>query len=96
MPSYDLCPDVRISDISRQIAKAVTKIAKHTTGRITLAGHSVGGHLVARMAVGDLLPAEIIDRISHVMPVSPVGDLRPLRQISSLRYGLVQTKGRHS
>lgn len=80
MPSYDLCPDVRISDISRQIAKAVTKIAKRTMGRITLVGHSAGGHLVARMAVGDLLPAEIIDRISHVMPISPVGDLRPLRQ----------------
>ena len=96
MPSYDLCPDVRISDISRQIAKAVIEIAKRTTGKITLAGHSAGGHLVARMAVGDLLPAEIIDRISHVMPVSPVGDLRPLRQIASLRYGLVQTKGRHS
>ena len=80
MPSYDLCPDVRISDISRQIAKAVTKIAKRTMGRITLVGHSAGGHLVARMAVGDLLPAEIIDRISHVMPISTVGDLRPLRQ----------------
>ena len=80
MPSYDLCPGVRISDISQQIAKAVTEIAKRTTGKIALAGHSAGGHLVARMAVGDLLPAEIIDRISHVMPISPVGDLRPLRQ----------------
>ena len=76
MPSYDLCPDVRISDISQQIAKAVTETAKRTTGKIALAGHSAGGHLVARMAVGDLLPAEIMDRISRVMPISPVGDLR--------------------
>ena len=80
MPSYDLCPDVRISDISQQIAKAVTEIAKRTTGKIALAGHSAGGQLVARMAVGDLLPVEILDRISHVMPISPIGDLRPLRQ----------------
>lgn len=80
MPSYDLCPDVRISDISQQIAKAVTEIAKRTKGKIALAGHSAGGHLVARMAVGDLLQTEIMDRISHVMPISPVGDLRPLRQ----------------
>ena len=80
MPSYDLCPDVSIGDINQQIAKAVTEIANRTTGKITLAGHSAGGHLVARMAVGDLLPAEIMDRISHVMPISPVGDLRPLRQ----------------
>ena len=80
IPSYELCPDVRISDISRQIAKAVTEIAKRTTGKIVLAGHSAGGHLVARMAVGDLLPAETMGRVTHVMPISPLGDLRPLCQ----------------
>ena len=80
MPSYDLCPDVRNGEIGEKIAKAVTEIAKRTVGKIALVGHSAGGQLVARMAVGDLLPAEIMDQISHVMPISPVGDLRPLRQ----------------
>ena len=45
-----------------------------------MAGQSAGGQLVARMAVGDLLPTEIPDRISHVMPISPVSDLSQLRQ----------------
>ena len=78
LPSYDLCPEVRISDISRQIARAVQVISEHVEGAITLAGHSAGGHLVSRMGVGDLLPDAVHARIAHVMAISPVSDLRPL------------------
>ena len=79
VPSYDLCPTVRISEITRQIANAVNIISKRSTGRIALAGHSAGGHLVARMPVSGLLFPDVYARISHVMPISPLGDLRPLR-----------------
>jgi acetyl esterase/lipase len=82
MPSYDLCPEVRIADITRQISLAVTVAAARVEGRIALAGHSAGGHLVARMAVPGVLPGEVAARLSHVMPISPVADLRPLLQTS--------------
>ena len=32
MPSYTLCPDIRISGITRQIASAVSEIASRTSG----------------------------------------------------------------
>ena len=69
---------MRISDISRQIARAVQVIADRCAGAIVLAGHSAGGHLVSRMGVGDLLPDTVQARIAHVMAISPVSDLRPL------------------
>ncbi|GGG78182.1 esterase [Salipiger pallidus] len=78
MPSYDLCPDVRISGITAQIAAAVTAIAAEVPGPIRLAGHSAGGHLVARMPAPGVLPDDVAARIAHVMPISPLSDLRPL------------------
>jgi len=89
MPSYDLCPEVRIRDITRQIARAVTMAADRVTGPIALAGHSAGGHLVARMAVPGVLPVESAARLSHVLPISPVSDLRPLLRTSmNEQFGL--------
>ena len=82
MPSYDLCPDVRISEITRQIAVALAKVADRTQGPIVLAGHSAGGHLVARMMDPLLLPAEVRDRVVRIMPISPVADLEPLLDTS--------------
>lgn len=78
MPSYDLCPDVRIADITRQIARAIRTIADTQTGPLALAGHSAGGHLVSRMAQPGLLPTAIAERITTITPISPVSDLRPL------------------
>ena len=77
MPSYDLCPDVGIAEITRQIARAVTAIAQTRNGPLALAGHSAGGHLVARMAHAGLSKA-VKTRITRVVPISPVSDLRPL------------------
>jgi arylformamidase len=82
MPSYDLCPDVLIGDITRQIAAAVTRIAAEVDGPISLAGHSAGGHLVARMLDKGMLPPDVATRLRTVMPMSPVSDLRPLLQTS--------------
>jgi acetyl esterase/lipase len=82
LPSYDLCPTVRIATITQQIALAVTKIAAARPGPLCLAGHSAGGHLVARMMAPGMLPLAIQSRICHVMPISPLSDLRPLLQTS--------------
>lgn len=78
MPSYDLCPDVTIAQITGQIAKAVDFAAQQIAGRIALTGHSAGGHLVARMALPGVLPDEVAARLASVVPISPVADLRPL------------------
>ncbi|MEP1522279.1 alpha/beta hydrolase [Ascidiaceihabitans sp.] len=82
MPSYDLCPDVRIAGITQQIAQAVQVIAHRVPGPISLAGHSAGGHLVARMCAPGMLPSDVMSRIYHVMPISPLSDLEPLLQTS--------------
>ena len=82
MPSYDLCPDVSIAEITGQIAAAVTRTAEEVEGPISLAGHSAGGHLVARMLDKDLLAPEVGNRLRTVMPISPLSDLRPLMRTS--------------
>ncbi|MEM7073723.1 MAG: alpha/beta hydrolase [Pseudomonadota bacterium] len=82
IPSYDLCPTVRISDITRQIAAMITKSAGDTDGPIVLFGHSAGGHLVARMTAPGLLPETVARRIGRITPISPVADLRPLMRTS--------------
>lgn len=82
MPSYDLCPTVRIGDITEQIVRAIEVIAAQTAGAIILTGHSAGGHLVARMAEPGLLTPDAAGRIRRIIPISPVSDLRPLLQTS--------------
>ncbi len=82
MPSYDLCPQVSIAAITRQIAAAVIRIAEQTTGPISLAGHSAGGHLVARMLDRALIPAPVAARFQAVVAISPLSDLRPLLKTS--------------
>ena len=79
MPSYTLCPDVRISDIVAQIGAAIDKAAQLVEGPIMLTGHSAGGHLVSRMisATTPLAPA-LRARIRNVVSISGVHDLRPL------------------
>lgn len=77
--SYDLCPTVRIADITRQVARAVDAIAVQTTGPIVLTGHSAGGHLVARLACADVALA-CRGRIAHVAALSAIADLAPLMQ----------------
>ncbi len=79
---YPLAPDVRISEITSHVAQACTDIAKRTDGPIVLAGHSAGGHLVARMAMPKVLPDEVATRVTRVLPISCVSDLRPLMGLS--------------
>ncbi len=82
MPSYDLCPSVRIAGITQQICQAVIEVAGGSTGPISLAGHSAGGHLVSRMLAPGMLPEVVRARLTHVVPISPVADLEPLLRTS--------------
>lgn len=83
MPSYTLAPDARISEITREIARAVEAAAALVPGPIRLAGHSAGGHLISRMLCADVeMNPTVRARIRKAVPISPVGDLRPLLDTS--------------
>ena len=79
MPSYTLAPEARIGEITREIVAAVERAAAEVAGPIVLTGHSAGGHLVARMNCYDVtLMDDVAGRLTRVVPISPVADLRPL------------------
>ncbi len=79
MPGYTLCPQIKVSGITRQVAAAIAVAARSLGGPIRLAGHSAGGHLVARMACeAPPLPEAVAARIVSVLSISGVHDLRPL------------------
>lgn len=81
MPAYTLAPAARIGGMTRQIAAAVAAAAEEVAGPVVVTGHSAGGHLAARMACADVsLPGSVLDRLARIVPISPLADLRPLRE----------------
>jgi acetyl esterase/lipase len=79
LPSYWLCPAVRLRQITAEVAQALTEAATKIAGPLVITGHSAGGHLAARMLCADVaLPAALRARIARCVPVSPLADLRPL------------------
>lgn len=82
MPCYTLCPENRISGITKEMCAAIQMLSAEVSGPIRLAGHSAGGHLVTRQVCTDSQLAEghpdLPGRIEHVLSISGVHDLRPL------------------
>ena len=78
LPSYPLAPDARIAGITDAVRRAILRVADEVEGPIRLAGHSAGGHLVARMACADVLPDPVAERVQRVTAISGVHDLAPL------------------
>ena len=79
MPSYTLCPALRIADITREIGAAIAQAAAMIEGPIQLTGHSAGGHQVTRMiSATSPLPEAVRARIKNTVSISGVHDLRPL------------------
>ena len=81
MPSYRLCPEVGLADISSDVAQAIARAMDEVAGPVALTGHSAGGHLVSRMICrGAPLPPERQARITSVVSISGLHDLRPLQR----------------
>ncbi|MEM9044858.1 MAG: alpha/beta hydrolase, partial [Pseudomonadota bacterium] len=78
IPGYTLCPDIRISGITRQIAVAIEHLSTEIEGPIRLVGHSAGGHLVTRMLCPNVLAPEVGSRIERTVSISGLHDLSPL------------------
>lgn len=79
MPSYTLCPEIRIAAIVEEIATAIDEASKLVDGPLMLTGHSAGGHLVSRMiTTTSPLAPHTQERIRNVVSISGVHDLRPI------------------
>jgi len=94
IPNYALCPVVKVSTITAQVQQAVAWVWRHiavhggNSQRITVVGHSAGGHLVGmllstdwthRPDLGQLGPNPATP-IRHGVSISGVFDLEPIRQ----------------
>jgi arylformamidase len=84
IPSYDLCPDVSVEDIIRQMRAASRELAR--LGQpLVVSGHSAGGHLAACMLATDWpafdasLPKDLI---VAAYAISGLFDLGPLVETS--------------
>jgi pimeloyl-ACP methyl ester carboxylesterase len=83
MPSYRICPEVRVGDIVQDVAAAVAKASEAVAGPIRLAGHSAGGQIASRMVSRPSpLQDAVLKRIVGVTSISGLHDLGPLRRTS--------------
>jgi arylformamidase len=90
LPAYTLAPGARIAAITAEIAAALPAMAAEVAGPVVVTGHSAGGHLAARLAMADTVadPA-LVARLGRIVPISPLSDLRPLREtLMNDRLGL--------
>lgn len=94
---YDLCPAVTITRISEEVREALRYLWLEAEqlginrDRITVMGHSAGGHLTQMMMATDwpafdsALP---VDLVKAGIPVSPLSYLEPVRLTDALNAGL--------
>lgn len=94
---YDLCPSVTITRISEEAREAMAYIWRNAADlginrdRITVMGHSAGGHITQMMMAtswlrfGEDLPANLI---KAGIPVSPLSYLEPVRLTEALNAGI--------
>ena len=97
VPGYSLCPAVTIPQITMQMVGALAWVWRHIDSfngdprRITVIGHSAGGHLSAMMLCclwqqfDTALPARLVAR---ALSISGVHDLAPLAHTPFLRDDL--------
>lgn len=100
IPNYALCPAVTIPQITMQMVQALAwtwrHIARHggDPGRITVAGHSAGGHLAAMMLAclwpvyGRDLPPDLV---KNALSISGLHDLEPIMHTPFLQSSLQLT-----
>lgn len=80
IPSYDLCPDVRLGQILRQVRTAVEAVRARSGRRPVVFGHSAGGHMAACMlSEGRATAAVAISGVFDLAPLIPTSLNKALR-----------------
>jgi len=100
VPNYALCPAVTVPDITLQMVRALAWVSRHIAGyggnpgRITVAGHSAGGHLAAMLMAcqwqafgSDLSP----NLVRNALSISGLHELESVRRSPMLQSGLLLT-----
>ena len=94
---YDLCPNVSMTRISEELREAVSfiwnngKILGINRDKISVMGHSAGGHLTQMMMATDWPARDSafpLDIIKAGIPVSPLSYLEPVRLTLALNANL--------
>ncbi len=82
--NYSLAPDAPIEDMVTEVRQAISWLAGRAgelgfdARRISLMGHSAGGHLVSMMVAQTGADAALLPAIANVFGISGVYDLPPL------------------
>lgn len=82
---YDLCPQVRITDIIDQMRQACLYLWRRSGRRVLVCGHSAGGHLAACLLATDwkaLAPDTPADFLPAAYAISGLFDLATLIGVS--------------
>jgi arylformamidase len=80
IPSYDLCPDVTVDQIIREMREASRELARFRRS-LVISGHSAGGHLAACMLATDWRAYDASlpqDLVIAAFSISGLFDLGPL------------------
>jgi arylformamidase len=97
IPNYALCPEVTIPEIAMQMVRALAWTWRNAARyggdpqRITVVGHSAGGHLAAMMlacvwpAAGNGLPGNLV---KNALSISGLYDLEPIMHTPFLQSSL--------
>ncbi|MEO6017063.1 MAG: alpha/beta hydrolase [Polaromonas sp.] len=100
VPNYDLCPVVTIPEIVMQMVRSLAWVFRNIgqyggdPGRITVLGHSAGGHLAAMLldcawkSFAADLPANLV---KSALSISGLYDLESMRNTPSLQASLKLT-----
>ncbi len=98
--NYSLAPQAKIEDMVAEVRNSLVWLASQAAqlgfdaGRVSLMGHSAGGHLVSMMVARTDSPVPAgMPSIAHVFPISGVFDLPPLLPSSvNTALGLDQSR----